>query len=187
MGSKYKWLTLIIVFVFSIALYAKTSTKKVEDKKVYSEKEFEEKLKKTINRQIDLIKKSSISELAKELSEKQLQLELRDIEMKKREELLVVQGSDFMNKVKKFERTKSGIMGCVEKNAKQMKSRITKVVDIIASMKPVKAAEVLAVQDAEISINILSRLEASKASKIFNLMDKEISARLQKQYLHMKK
>jgi hypothetical protein len=30
-------------------------------------------------------------------------------------------------------------------------------------------------------------LESQKASKIFNLMDKEISAKLQKQFLQMKK
>ena len=86
-----------------------------------------------------------------------------------------------------FESVKSGIIGCLDKNQEQKNSRISKVVEVISNMKPVKAAEILAVQDSDISVNILSKLDPTKASKIFNLMDKEISARLQKQYLDMKK
>ncbi len=54
-------------------------------------------------------------------------------------------------------------------------------------MRPEKASQLLSVQGAEISVQILSEIDEKKASKIFNLMDKEISARLQKQYLDMKR
>ena len=61
------------------------------------------------------------------------------------------------------------------------------MVEIISGMKPVMAGNVLSVQDSDIAVKILSELPAMKISKIFNSMDKEISARLQKQYMNMKK
>ena len=61
------------------------------------------------------------------------------------------------------------------------------MVEVISGMKPQNAADVLAIQDPELSVRILSLLESQKTSKIFNLMDKEVSARLQKQFLQMKK
>jgi flagellar motility protein MotE (MotC chaperone) len=54
-------------------------------------------------------------------------------------------------------------------------------------MKPDKAAEVLSVQESDIAVRILQAIDSKKASKIFNFMDKEISAKLQRQYLLMKK
>jgi len=58
---------------------------------------------------------------------------------------------------------------------------------MISNMKPDKAASVLSVQDSEIAVQILQMIDPKKASKIFNFMDKEVSAKLQKQYLQMKK
>ena len=54
-------------------------------------------------------------------------------------------------------------------------------------MKPQVAAEMLSVQESKLSVEIISKLDPVKVSKIFNLMDKEISARLQKEYLNMQK
>ena len=61
------------------------------------------------------------------------------------------------------------------------------MVDVISAMRPQNAADVLSVQDADISVQILEKLDPTKISKIFNSMDKEISARLQKQFMNMKK
>ena len=63
--------------------------------------------------------------------------------------------------------------------------RINQLVEVISNMKPAKAAEILSVQEAQISVKIIERIDPSRASKIFNLMEKEVSARLQKQYLNM--
>ena len=54
-------------------------------------------------------------------------------------------------------------------------------------LRPQKAAEILSVQDSSIAVQILQKIDPKKASKIFNFMDKDISAKLQKQYLLMKK
>ena len=61
------------------------------------------------------------------------------------------------------------------------------MVDVISGMRPQSAADVLSVQDVDISVKILGDLPPEKVSKIFNSMDKEISARLQKQFMSMKK
>jgi flagellar motility protein MotE (MotC chaperone) len=61
------------------------------------------------------------------------------------------------------------------------------MVDVVSGMRPQNAADILSVQDVEIAVKILGKLEPTKVSKIFNSMDKEISARLQKQYMNMKK
>ena len=42
-------------------------------------------------------------------------------------------------------------------------------------------------EQKERNFKIIERIDPQKASKIFNLMDKEVSARLQKQYMYMKK
>ena len=57
----------------------------------------------------------------------------------------------------------------------------------MSGMKPANAAELLSVQDSTISVQIISKLDPERVSKIFNLMDKAVSARLQKSYINMKK
>ena len=65
--------------------------------------------------------------------------------------------------------------------------RVQQLVEVISNMKPQRAADLLSVQDPDISVRIFEKTNPTKASKIFNLMDKEVSARLQKQYLNMQK
>ena len=91
------------------------------------------------------------------------------------------------NKRKDFLKDQNRILGCINENAKKVEDRIRHIVRIISGMRPNVAAQVLSVQDAGLSVKILGMLEPVKVSKIFNLMDKEISARLQKQYMTMKR
>lgn len=84
-------------------------------------------------------------------------------------------------------RARSAFIGCVQQNEDEGKGRVAQLVEMVSNMKPQKAAEVLSVQEADIAVKILQMIDAKKASKIFNFMDKEVSARLQKQYLNMKK
>ena len=95
---------------------------------------------------------------------------------------------DFRSKIKLFRDEQDKVIGCVRDNEKDAsKKRIDHIVKVISGMKPANAAEVLTVQDSGISVQIISKLNPEKVSKIFNLMDKEISARLQKSYINMKK
>ena len=61
------------------------------------------------------------------------------------------------------------------------------MVEVISNMRPQAAAQLLSVQENDIALKILGALDSVKVSKIFNLMTKEISSRLQKQYINMKR
>ena len=61
------------------------------------------------------------------------------------------------------------------------------MVSVVSGMKPQTAANLLSQQDPSISVKILGMLDAVQVAKIFNLMEKEVSAKLQKQYMTLKK
>ncbi|MBT3586860.1 MAG: hypothetical protein HN509_18255 [Halobacteriovoraceae bacterium] len=118
---------------------------------------------------------------------KEEELKISQLALKKKEEQLVINEKDFTRKVSGFNGDQQKVLGCIDASDKKQSKRVEHMVEVISGMKPVSAAQVLSVQDADISVKILGLLEPKKVSKIFNLMDKEISARLQKQYMTMKK
>lgn len=157
------------------------------DKKVYSEKEFHEALIKAVEEKLLKVGNSKIVEFSKELLERERQLEIKEQELKNRESSLSKMNNDFASQVKEFGQKQNKFLSCLDETEKKEQNRLTHMVDVISGMKPQNAADVLSVQEATISVKILGELEPVKVSKIFNLMDKEISARLQKQYLTMKR
>jgi flagellar motility protein MotE (MotC chaperone) len=156
-------------------------------KKMYSEEDFIKKVNEETKKKVDTIKNKSVSDLTKELLDKEEKLKLRELEIQKHEDSLKVSEDELGKKYADFEIRQKAFIGCVDKNEDESKGRVGQLVDMISNMKPQKAAEVLSVQDTEIAVKILQSIEAKKASKIFNFMDKDISAKLQKQYLQMKK
>ncbi len=161
--------------------------KETNEKKSYSQEEFEEEVHKRVKAKILALRGNKLVDFSKGLLEKERVLRIKDLDVGNREKALSLQASSFEKRLKEFQESQSNLIACIDQQDKQKKDRVTHMVDVISGMKPAKAAEVLSVQDSEISVQILSMLEAVKVSKIFNLMDKEISARLQKQYLLMKK
>lgn len=161
-----------------------------EGKKVYSEKEFQSKLReeldKAIDRQVDRIKKSSVAALTKEILEKERELERREEGLRRRQEQLKLAEESLAERVLELETRQKKVLGCIDENQRKEAMRIKQLVSVISNMKPLKAAELLSVQDSSISVKIIEMIEPERASKIFNLMDKEVSARLQKQYLNMR-
>jgi flagellar motility protein MotE (MotC chaperone) len=155
--------------------------------KIYSEEEFQKKLSEEVLKKVETIKNKSVTELAKELLQKEEMLRQKDNQLAKREEIIENSRVDLEKRILAFDGDQRKILGCIEKNEQDSKKRISQLVEVISNMKPDKASQILSVQDAEISVQILTLIDPIKASKIFNLMDKEVSARLQKQYLHMKK
>lgn len=158
-----------------------------EDKKVYSEKEFKEKVTKEVLEKVNKIKRKSIAQLTKELLEKEKKLDAYEALLKLREEQIKISEQTLAKKILQVESDQKKIIGCVDENKRGQARRVKQMVSVIAGMKPAKAAEVLSVQDAQVSLKILEQIDPGKMSKIFNLMDKEVSARLQKQYLNMQK
>ena len=108
-------------------------------------------------------------------------------DLKKREQELLNIEKSLQGKLKEFRSKQDKVIGCIDENEKKSGKRIDHIVKVISGMKPANAAEVLSVQDSNISVQIISKLNPEKVSKIFNLMDKEISARLQKSYIDMKR
>lgn len=156
-------------------------------KRTYSEEDFIKKVNEETKKKVDSIKNKSVSELTKELLDKEEKLKLKELELQKLSDSLKVSESDIAKRYSDLSEKQKSFIGCVEKNEDEGKARIGQLVDMVSNMKPQKAAEVLSVQDSEIAVKILQMIDAKKASKIFNFMDKEISAKLQKQYLLMKK
>jgi flagellar motility protein MotE (MotC chaperone) len=158
-----------------------------EEKKNYTEEDFIKRVNEEVKKKVDSIKNKSVSELTKELLDKEEKLKLRELELQKLQDSLKVSEGDIAKRYAELSEKQRNFIGCVEKNESEGKARIGQLVDMVSNMKPQKAAEVLSVQDSEIAVSILQMIDPKKASKIFNFMDKEISAKLQKQYLLMKK
>ncbi len=170
-------LSLMLVFSTASAMAAKT----------YTEEEFIKQLNEEVKKRVDSIKNQSVSELTRELLDKEEKLKLRELELQKLQDSLKVSETDIAKRYSDLSQKQKNFIGCVEKNEDEGKARIGQLVEMVSNMKPQKAAEVLSVQDSEIAVKILQMIDAKKASKIFNFMDKEVSAKLQKQYLLMKK
>lgn len=172
------------VLIFSLLL---ASSVWASDEKVYTKKDFIKKVSEEVSLQVDKIKKSSVTDLTKELVKKNEELALKELELKKREDALLAAEKELANKYIEVDKKQKQIIGCLDRNAEEEKQRVSQVVDMISNMRPQKAAEILSVQDSIIAVQILQKIDPKKASKIFNFMDKDISAKLQKQYLQMKK
>ena len=163
------------------------SKNKEEEKMTMSKKEFEKKIDEKVNIILNKISSKKIADFSKSLLEKEKEINnaLKKIEFRKKE--LEINEKKFTERVRSFNQKQNKIIGCLDNNSKQRDSRVGHLVNIISGMKPQVAAEMLSVQESKLSVEIISKLDPVKVSKIFNLMDKEISARLQKEYLNMQK
>lgn len=180
-----KNLILILFLVFSFRTFGQEENQKAEPKK-YSEKEFQEALSKKVTESLKKVQVNNLSKYSQDLLKKEAELIDRERILKVREEQLGVNEKAFVKNVQEFETKQQNFLGCIDANEKKKNERVTRMVNVVAGMKPLKAAEILSVQDSDLAVKILGSIDPLKASKIFNLMDKEISARLQKQYLLMK-
>ena len=123
----------------------------------------------------------------KELLDREKKIQLKELELKKQKEQFQKNQQEFEKKLQAFLKEQSKLIGCLDRSKKDAGKRIHHMVSVISNMRPQAAADVLGIQDMDISVRILGLLDAKKVSRIFNVMDKEKSARLQKQYMTMKK
>lgn len=159
-----------------------------QDKKISCTKaELDKQVSQQVKHSLDKLSARNIVSFSRELLDKEKEIKLSELEIEKQRQLLDLSIKDFNKRVKDFQIKQNSLLGCIEKQDKDRDSRVKHLVDTIGAMKAERAAQLLSVQDETVAIEMLSRLEATKISKIFNLMDKEVSARLQKQYLNMTK
>ncbi|MFZ4713866.1 MAG: hypothetical protein ACOYL6_09155 [Bacteriovoracaceae bacterium] len=155
--------------------------------KTYTEEDFKKSVDSEVDRRIKRLNSNNIAELTKEIMTKEDNLKLKEKELKGKEEQLSFNARELEKKIKDFELEQKRILGCMDKNKADSEKRVQQMIEVVGNMKPEKAAELLSTQESDLAVRIIAGLEAKKSSKIFNLMDKAISARLQKQYLDMKK
>lgn len=172
---------IIAITTFSFYAQAKEYSQKDIDALVSAE------VKKIKASLISKIKTKSVSELTSDVLKREEELEKSLSELKLKEERFNNSVKDFEKKLLTFEKKQSQFISCVDTMNNEKDLRIKKIVSVIAGMKPAKAADLISVQDTDIAVSILSKLDTTKASKVFNLLEKEKSAELQKLYLDMKK
>lgn len=170
-----------------IILSMMTSFNSFAEDKTYTQAEFDNAVKVKVEEQLKKVHKDNLVNFSSELLKREEELKLRELEIKKREEQLQMNTTDLTSKIKDFQDKQNKLIGCMDEIDNQKKRRIDHMVDAVSGMRPQNAADVLSVQEADIAVQILGQLPSDKVSKIFNLMEKEVSARLQKQYLSMKK
>ena len=183
-----KNLVFIILIMSSLSAFAAKADKDTKKGElVYTEADFKKKLKDQVDKAVDRLKKSSVAKLTKEILDKERALEAREEALNQKEEQVKMAEQTLAQKIISFEKEQEKLLGCLDENERNKITRVKQLVSVISNMKPQKAAELLSVQDTQISVKILELIKPERASKIFNLMDKEVSARLQKQYLNMTK
>ena len=180
----------LVLFCLWIAFsHAAADDKKdaVDTKRNYTEKEFLDAVQKEVNGRLEKYNSNNMVGLTKEIMQKERAIELEEQKLKQRHTELDAIASDLKKRIQDFQQQQQKLLGCLDKNDKNQKDRVNHMVEVVSGMRPATAADVLSVQDVDIAVSILGRLEPVKVSKIFNSMDKEISARLQKQFMKMKK
>lgn len=178
-------MTRLLIFVTTLILVSSLSAKEYSDKEI--DKLVNSKVEERLGTEIKRIKKHSVAELTNAVikREKELESERQDFEADKLK--LINSTKEFEQKILDFDLRQNKFIACIAEDNAMKEKRIKKMVEVIAGMKPQKAAELISVQDQGIAVMILSKLDTTKSSKIFNLLDKEKSAELQKIYLNMKK
>lgn len=177
----------MILFILSLPMIPLSAQKTEEKGKTYTAEEFDQAVMKEVERRLVRLGKKEIVNFSKELMDKEKSLKIRETSLDQRQQAIDLSSQDLAKKIKQFEERQSKLLSCLDSIDQKKKDRVRHMVDTISGMKPQNAAELLSVQDAELAVEILGDLDSAKVSKIFNMMDKEISARLQKQYMTMKK
>ncbi|TNF01001.1 MAG: hypothetical protein EP326_05485 [Deltaproteobacteria bacterium] len=180
-------LAVIVVCLGAVSAQDKKKTETKPDKRLYTEEEFQKAVLEEVDRYLQKAGNNKLVDFSKELVKKDQDLRLKEIEIDKMKQELSHNQESFKKKVIEFQKRQELFIGCIDGKQDERNKRITHMVDVISAMRPQNAADVLSVQDADISVQILEKLDPTKISKIFNSMDKEISARLQKQFMNMKK
>jgi len=171
----------LIFMILSLNIYA-------EDKpKTYTEEEFKKALRAEMKKELENLDSKKLVKYFKGLIDKEVLMDKQKALLDQKEKKLSMSIKQFNERVKVLTGKQNKILGCLSDIKKGEEGRVASMVEIINNMKANKAAEVLSVQDSDITIKILRGLDPVKVSKLFNQMDKEISARLQKQFLTMKR
>ena len=170
-----KFIVIFLTSILSLAMAAEENA------------ELEKKINARVLEKLKLLNQDNIVNFSRNLLKKEEELKNLEARLKRKEEEMGLHSKALGDKIGRFVASQKKFIGCIDNLEKGKKQRVSHLVEIIGGMRPAMAGKVLSVQDLDIAVAILSELPAQKMSKIFNSMDQEISARLQKQYMDMKK
>lgn len=183
-----KNLALLICLIFISQTVSAQDMKPNKDGKYeFTKDEFKTAVYSELDKKMKKIGRSRLLDFAKELLKKEEALAAREKVIVKREEQVKVNEEELKKKFVEFKITQENFLSCLDKEDKEVDRRISHMVDVVSGMRPQTAANLLSQQDPSISVKIMGLLPPTKVSKIFNLMDKEVSSKLQKQYMTLKK
>lgn len=117
-----------------------------------------------------------------EMEERKVALDAREKQLDERARDLELQEKLLKEKLKKMEDLNARMAERLDVFKKDHDGRIGKLVTVVEGMKPEMAARYVEALDADLAVQILSRIQIVKASKILNLVDKQKSARLTELY-----
>lgn len=184
----YTIVTVILASLSYAVISADSKDAKVTAKaKTYTEEEFKKALQEELDKTIKKVSGNHMVDFSKELLQKEEAIKVKELEVKKQEDQLKMNMADFEKRVKDFQVEQKRFIGCIDGQDEKADKRVSQMVEVISGMRPQNAADLLSVQESDLAVKILGQLDPAKVSKIFNLMDKEISAKLQKQFMTMKK
>ncbi len=164
-------------------LFTSVYAEETQEKKIYTQKEFDAALEKAMKK----AGRGKLVDFSTELLKKESELAKREQALKDQQEQIKVNQTELTSRINEFKAYQTNFLSCLDKKDGDEQKRVIHMVDVVSNMRPQTAANLLSQQDPSISIKILGELPPVKVSKIFNMMDKEVSARLQKQYMTMKK
>jgi len=182
-----KAILLVCLALMTYTVQAQDSKTKKTDKLEFTKEEFKKAVYAELDKKMKKIGRSRLLDFAKELLQKEEALSQREKVVARREEQIVVTEDDLKKKYVEFKLTQEKFLSCLDKEDKEVDRRVSHMVDVVSGMRPQTAANLLSQQDPSISVKIMGMLPPAKVAKIFNLMDKEVSSKLQKQYMTLKK
>lgn len=153
----------------------------------YNNADFQAAVDREVKRTLKRAGQENLIELTQELMNREREIKKQELSLKKKKEELAASQRDFSSQLVEFRQQQERFIGCLDQQQDEMDRRVSHMVNVISGMRPQNAADVLAVQDIDLAVMILEKLNPDNVARIFNQMDKEISARLQKKYLNMTK
>lgn len=174
----------VLILLLSLTVFGQEN--KDKDLK-YSEEDFQKAVQDEFEKRMKKVGRSNLIEFSNELLKKEEALLEKEKLLSKREEQLKLNEKELKNRFAEFNKEQKNFLACLDKEDKKVERRLRHMVDVVSGMKPQTAADLLSQQDPSLAVKIMGELDAVKVAKIFNLMKKEISAKLQKQYMTLKK
>ena len=152
-----KLFILLTIFIFCTPNHVFGADESADIKK-FSEKEYKVAVQKEVARQLTRLGKIKIVGLSKELMNKEDKIKIRELEVQKQEEQLKINMQQFEKRIKKLQIKQSKFIGCLDGIESKRQKRVGHMVSVVSGMRPQNAANLLSVQDSEISIKLLSSL-----------------------------